>query len=145
MKPLLTLLLACAFLVSAVQAQEIQDPATETLQQKIAQQAQAITDLQARLMSCQEGNNTGTTDDEATLSNRYNFQAAAAPAAPRRTVGVYQQPAEPKLTCADYSAHYFSRHPAMAAVCGAGSRNQPAVPEDASVHASSTTPLPQHP
>lgn len=141
MKPLLTLLLACAFLVSAVQAQEAQDPTTETLQQKIAQQAQTITDLQARLTSCQ-GEDSTSTGNEATLSNRYNFQA---PAAPRRTVGVYQQPAEPKLTCADYSAHYFSRHPAMAAVCGAGSRNQPAVPEDASAHASSTTPLPQHP
>jgi hypothetical protein len=41
----------------------------------------------------------------------------------RRMVGVYQQPTEHKLTCADYSMHYFKRHPAMAAVCGIDSAN----------------------
>src|SRR5690606_28037164 len=123
MKPLLsTLLLAAALCASILHAQEAPD-ATEALQQKIARQAQTITELQARLESCEAEDRTADAEDP-TLSNRYSFQPPAAPA-PRRPVGVYQQPSEPKLTCADYSAHYFSRHPAMAAVCGAGARSQP--------------------
>ncbi len=134
-------LLASALFMSALHAQDAADT-VEALQQKLERQEQVIAGLQNRLETCRD--NATDTDSSETLSNRYQFQPATSPSAPRRNVGVYQQPSEPKLACADYSAYYFSRHPAMAAVCGASARPA-AVPDEPAAQPPSTTPLPQHP
>ncbi|RYG61056.1 MAG: hypothetical protein EON60_04935 [Alphaproteobacteria bacterium] len=110
------------------------DISNDTLLRKVSHQTQVINTLQAQLKACQNDESytpglptdtsgfdaSGSRTPEApasTTSTRFTSPQAAPPP-PRRTVGVYQQPAEPKLTCADYSLSYFSRHPAMAAVCG---------------------------
>ncbi len=171
--PVLSLALACATLATMpAMAQERPAPipaiasaeaTPDALLRKIAQQTQVINMLQAQLRACQSGEafNPSHPADASTAASApqvapFGAQQTAPAAPPRRPVGVYQQPAEPKLTCADYSMQYFSRHPAMAAVCGVTAPAQPApaqqqpepeAPEDTDPEAPtpSTIRLPQQP
>lgn len=122
------------------------DAANTGLLAKISHQTEVITILQSQLSQCRNGQEiTGTVPEaeeefhalnsrsalkaEDTTEDEFSTAptATVAPVAVR-TVGVYQQAPEPRLTCADYSMYYFSRHPSMAAVCGVNTRTpQPAV------------------
>ncbi|RYG60382.1 MAG: hypothetical protein EON60_07355 [Alphaproteobacteria bacterium] len=126
------------------------DISNDALLRKISHQTQVINTLQMQLKACQNDEpytpgvpadtsgfeTSGSRKPESSsggavnsTSTRFTSPAASAPA-PRRAVGVYQQPAEPKLTCADYSLSYFSRHPAMAAVCGVSLKAPQPQPEE---------------
>lgn len=169
---------------AATPTNNVADLSNDAMVRKISYQTQVITVLQAQLKACQNGepftpdlpkdtsgfsnaaptgyessrSRTEATPDNTSVSGTsYTTQQAAPPPPPRRPVGVYQQPAEQRLTCADYSKSYFSRHPAMAAVCGAITnppQPQPEEPTDENADgapdaptgsAPSTIRLPQHP
>lgn len=75
-------------------------------------------DFASKQSTSGSGEENSSESSEGTSTRVNMHYASQTPSAPRRTGGVIQQAAEPKLTCEDYSNSYFSRHPAMAAVCG---------------------------